>query len=492
MIPADIEQKILRLHFVERWPIGTIARHCAIHHTTVRRVLRDRGLSDKSAQRPRMVDPFLPFIHETFEKYPDLPASRLHAMIAERGYTGSASHFRRVASQLRPRKPAEAFQRLRTLSGEEAQVDWGHFGHQKVGHATRALSAFVMVLSWSRMPFVSFFYDQRMTSFLHGHIAAFEFFGGVPRRLLYDNLKSAVTERRGDAIRYNPTLLDFAAHYRFEPRAVAIRRGNEKGRVERTIRYMRTSFWPARHFKDLDDLNVQAIDWCRKIAGGRPCPEDRTLSVGEAFAEEQPHLLALPGDVFPAEDSLPVRVGKQPYVRFETNDYSIPHDHVRRTLTLQVSPYRLRIIDGDDLIAEHIRSFSRGEQIEDPAHLKALTAWKKKARAGRGIDRLHHAVPSSTTLLEGAAQRGHNLGSAVAALLRLVESWGSEAVESAVLAALSADTLHVGAVRQVLDQRAQAASQPPPLSLHLPDDPRLQQPVVRPHALSGYDLEGDR
>jgi transposase len=147
----------------------------------------------------------------------------------------------------RPRPAAEAYLRLRTLPGEQAQVDWGHFGHLQIGRARRPLMAFVMVLSHSRMVFLRFFLDARMDSFLRGHALAFAAFGGVPRVLLYDNLKSAVLERvdhpRGSAIRFNPTLLALAGHYRFEPRPVAPARGNEKGRVERAIRYIRDSFF---------------------------------------------------------------------------------------------------------------------------------------------------------------------------------------------------------------------------------------------------------
>ena len=490
MIPQEMEERILRLHFIEKWTVGTIASQCGVHHSTVRRVLHARGLPALAAKRPSMIDPFLPFVLDTLKTWPTLPASRLHAMVAERGYAGSPSHFRRLIAQIRPRKPAEAFHRLRTLPGEEAQVDWGHFGNHGVGRATRPLSAFVMVLSWSRMPFVCFYYNQRMGSFLDGHVRAFDFFGGVPRCLLFDNLKSVVLERRADAIRFHPTALSFAAHYRFEPRPVAIRRGNEKGRVERTIRYLRTSFWPARTWTDLADLNQQARTWCHRLAGLRSCPEEHQLSVIAAWRAEQPRLLSLPDDAFPVHDVVNARVGKQPYVRFDTNDYSVPHDRVRRTVTVLATPERVRVVDGDDTIAEHARSYSRGEQIEDPAHLAALTAWKRDARAARGTDRLHHAVPSSATLLEGAARRGHNLGSAVAGLLRLVDTWGAAAVESAVVAALAADALHVAAVRQILGQRAQDAGTPPPLAVSLPDDPRVRDVHVRPHDLASYDMDG--
>ncbi len=491
MIPHDVEERIVRLYFVEKWRVGTIAKQCKVHHSTVQRVLHDQGIQATIKPRPSKVDPFLPFIERTLKEYPSLPASRLHVMVVERGYTGAAGHFRRIVARLRPRKPAEAFQRLRTLAGEEAQVDWGHFGQHAVGRATRPLSAFVMVLSWSRMPFVQFFYDQQMSSFLAGHIEAFAFLGGVPRCLLYDNLKSVVLSRRGDAIQFNETALAFAAHYRYEPRPVAVRRGNEKGRVERTIRYLRTSFWPARTWSNIDDLNAQARTWCLDIAGQRACPEDDTMTVREAWETEKPKLLIRPGDDYAAHERRSVRVGKQPYVRVDTNDYSVPHTRVRRTLTVHTTPTTVRVFDGDTLVADHARSFSRKEQIEEPAHLEGLAQAKRESRKGRGLDRLHHAVPASSELLQGAAKRGHNLGSAVAGLLRLVDTWGAEAVQSAATAALKSDALHVAAVRQILEQRSQDAGLPPPIPITMPDDPRVQDQVVNPHPLSSYDLGAD-
>jgi len=106
--------------------------------------------------------------------------------------------------------------------------------------------AFVMVLSYSRQIFLRFFLNARLESFLRGHLAAFEAWNGCPRVILYDNLRSAVLERHGDAIRFHPTLLEFATHYHYEPRPVAVARGNEKGRVERAIRYVRDNFFAAR------------------------------------------------------------------------------------------------------------------------------------------------------------------------------------------------------------------------------------------------------
>jgi hypothetical protein len=156
-----------------------------------------------------------------------------------------------------------------------------------------------------------------MESFLRGHVGAFAAWGGVPRVLLYDNLKSAVLERRGDAIRFHPTLLTFAGHYRFEPRPVAVARGNEKGRVERAIGYVRGAFFAARGFIDLDDLNAQDDDWCRGLAADRRCPGEPDRTVRAVFAEEAPRLLALPDNPALLLERVAVKVGKTPYVRFD-------------------------------------------------------------------------------------------------------------------------------------------------------------------------------
>jgi len=207
-------------------------------------------------QRPSKIDPFLPFIREMLAKFPTLTASRLYAMVWERGYRGRQSRFRAVVACHRPRPKAEAYLRLRTLPGEQAQCDWAHFGHVTIGRARRPLMAFVMVLSFSRHIFLRFFLDARMENFLRGHLGAFTAWDGIPRVILYDNLRSAVLHRQGEAIQFNPTLLDFAKYHRYDPRPVAVARGNEKGRVEKAIRFVRDAFFAARTFTGLDDLNA--------------------------------------------------------------------------------------------------------------------------------------------------------------------------------------------------------------------------------------------
>ena len=316
-IDRETRTEILRLYHAEKWKIGTIARQLGVHHGTVRRVLRDAEEPRQRKPRRSKLDPFIPFIQQTLKKYPKLPASRLYEMVCGRGYRGSQSHFRRVIAPMRPKPEAEAYLRLKTLPGEQSQVDWAHFGKVRIGRAERPLMAFVMVLSYSRRIFLRFYLGAAMSNFLRGHIDAFEAWQGVPREIWCDNLKSVVIERRGTAVHFNPRYLDFAAHYRFLARPVAIARGNEKGRVERAIRYARDSFFAAREWRDIDDLNAQAEAWCEGIAADRPWPEDRSISVREAFEKERSSLMALPGDRFPVDERVEVVIGKTPYARFD-------------------------------------------------------------------------------------------------------------------------------------------------------------------------------
>lgn len=471
---------ILRYYFAEQWRVGTIARQLHLHHSTVERVIARAGVpKPERTTRPSIIDPYLPFIVQALAQFPDLSAIRLYQMVVERGYPGKPSHFRAHIAQLRPNKLPEAFLRLNTLPGEQAQVDWGHFGEIQIGRAKRPLIAFVMVLSFSRRVFVQFFLNSRMGPFLQGHVNAFTQWQGVPRVLLYDNLKSAVLSRHGQAIQFHPTLLELAAHYRFEPRPVAVARGNEKGRVERAIRYLRSNFFAGRTWTDLADLNDQANTWANHIAMDRPCPQETTATVRQVFDQEQGRLIPLPDNPFPAEETLAVSAGKTPFVRFDLNDYSIPHQYVRRNLLIKANEHQVRIMDEGQLIATHPRHYGKAEQIVQTEHLKALVQHKKHAKNHHGQHRLLAACPQTEILLQQAIARGHPLAATVRLLLQSLENYGPQAFSLAVNHALDSDTPHANAVAQILQCQREQQLKPPPVPLCI-DHPqaRVQMPTA--------------
>lgn len=487
-ILPNVEADILRLYYVEKWKMGTIARQLHVHHEVVRRVLIQSGVP-KAVVCPKvsMIDNYLSFILETLEKYPTLTASRLYEMVCERGYPGSANHFRHLISLYRPKPAAEAYLRLRTLPGEQAQVDWGHFGYLYIGKAKRPLMAFVMVLSYSRKIFLRFYLNAQMANFLRGHVAAFEAFTGIPKVLLYDNLKSATLERVGDAIRFNPELLTFAGHYHYEPRPVAVARGNEKGRVERAIRYIRDHFFAAREFNNLDDLNTQAQLWCDGPAANRPFPEETSLTVKQVFEGEKPSLIPLPDNPYLTHERVEVKIGKTPYARFDLNDYSVPHTEVRRMLTVIAEPHQLSILDSvGKKIATHTRSYDKGKQIEDEQHIKTLIERKSKARQHRGQDRLIQTIPCAKRFLMKAAERQYVLWVIIRNLLNLLDRYGATELELGMSYALAKDVPHPNTVRLYLERQREEKHVLPAFVIPLPDDARVRGQVIRPHALTQY------
>jgi len=487
-VEAQVEHDILRHHLVDGWPTGTIARELGVHHDVVRRVLAQRGMARAATKsvRGRMIDRYLPFVEATLGKYPKLHASRLFQMAKDRGYPGSESHFRRLIASIRPRPAPEPFARLDMPAGEQAQVDWGHFGTLVVGRARRPLHAFVVTLSWSRMVWLQFFHDMERPSFLRGHIDALSFFGGVPRKLLYDNLKSACIEREGRAARFNESLLEMASHYGFEPILAAPRRGNEKGRVERTIRYVRTSFFAAREFRNIDDLNEQAIEWSTGLSASRRWQDDDRTTVGAQFEHERTLLRPLPPTPHEAFERVQARVGRTPFIRFDTNDYSVPCAHVRKTVTVVAEPHRVRIVVGGKVIAEHERSFDRRTTIEDPEHTRELKQVKRRAREGSGMSRLTRSVPAARMMLERAAQRGQNLGSLVSKLLEFLDIYGAEAMEVAVADANTHERVGPSGVRLALETRLRAQRRTPPRPIPIADA-RLRDLSVATVDLSIYD-----
>jgi transposase len=487
-ISKETESEILRLFYVEKWKRGTIARQLNIHHGVVERVLLQNGISsDRLQVRTAMIDSYLPFIRTVLEKYPNLTASRLHEMVRERGYPGAADHFRHMLSRHRAKPAAEAYLRLRTLPGEQGQVDWAYFGKVTIGNAERPLFGFVIVLSWSRQIFLKFYTGMVTANFLQGHVDAFEAWNGVPREILYDNLKSAVLERVGDAIRFNPRLLELASHYRYAPKPVAVARGNQKGRVERAIQYIRHSFFAARKWDGLDDLNNQATQWCEDVAGGRWCAEDRQMKVREAYEQEKSSLMRLPDNPFTPYEVIVVSVGKTPYVRCDLNDYSVPHEYVQRKLTVLADSQCIRIVDGVTEVARHKRCFEKRRQIETAEHVARLVEQKKKAKKGSGLSLLFSTAPSAKQMFNMAAERGYAIGSLTSKLLTQLDLYGPVELEEAIKEVVKAGACHCSDVTQELERRRRKKGLLSPVAIQLPDDQRLHDFVVIPHSLATYD-----
>ena len=207
----------------------------------------------------------------------------------------------------------------------------------------------------------------------------------------------------------------------------------------------------------------------------------------EAFHAEQANLLALPEREYALAERLAVTVGKTPYVRFDLNDYSVPHTHVRRSLSVLADEHRVRILDGAQELASHARSWDRGQQIERPVHIESLVDHKRAARAHRACDRLAQAAPASALFLQRAAERGDGLRATTSALTGLLDRYGARALQAALAEALQRGVPHPNAVRLALERAREAAGTPPPVALVLPEHVARRDAPVRAHDLASYD-----
>jgi transposase len=487
MISIELKAKIRRLYYAEHWKVGTIASQLGLHPDTVRATIETERFNNRRAPRACATDPYIELIKETLDSYPRLRATRIYQMLVDRGYKGSVVQLRRAVATLRPSR-REAFNRLRTLPGEQAQADWACFGQVTIGRAKRRLSCFVVTLSYSRALWLEFFFDQTLENFLLGHVHAFEDWGGVARTILYDNLRSVVVERYGDAIHFNQKLLELSAHYHFAARPCRPARGNEKGRIERAIQYIRHSFFAGRSFTTLSDFNNQALAWRNQVAYQRPWPADDSRTVVDALQEEKPLLLPLPVHSFNADLVRPVRSDKTIYIRFDLNDYSIPPECVRRPLTLVASPMTVRLLDGSAEVACHRRSYDRHQQIQDPAHIEALIREKRKALSSTAHGRLAVAIPNIGDFLDAAFRAGESIHRLTTRLLLLLDEWGEAQLHAAVSEALQRQTPRLSSVAYILGRHGRNR----PLSpVDLSRRPDLAQVSVPSHRPEVYDELSD-
>lgn len=462
-----------------------MARRFGVHHGTVRRALRDDPPGEPKAL-PSGLDPFKPYIVKRLTELPELTSVRLLAELKERGYQRGLTVLRDYVAKVRAPRARKAYLRVEPEPGEQAQVDWGSFGHLRVGGTQRPLSVFSMVLSWSRALYIDFSLDQQMETFLRMHLGALEAFGGVPRKILYDNLKSVVLHHVGSVVQFNPRFLAFAGHYLFSPVAAPVRYPEAKGRVEASIKYIRHSFFYGRAFRSLEDLRQQARAWCDRTANERIHATTRQRP-SERLLVERTRLRALPPHAFDTDLVLPLIVSKEARVRLDTNTYSVPPEHVGKTVHLRADDTTVRVICDGVEIASHTRSYDRRRAVEDPAHIEKLIERKGGASSAKRRERLETLSPESRLYLQEVARRKIRLDHEVVKLWRLIDLYGQADVLSALAQALAKRSIGARYVRALCDQARFARGQAePPLPI-VTGNPVADDLTVEPHPMETYD-----
>jgi transposase len=438
----------------------------------------------KPRPRSSKLDPFKPEIVRMLERYP-YSATQVFQRLGEQGFDGGYSIVKAYVRTVRPRqKPA--FLTLAFAPGECAQVDWGAFGAVPVGQTSRRLSFFVMVLCYSRMMYVEFTVSQTMEHFLACHQHAFEFFGGIPQKVMVDNLKSAVLKRAlGEAPVLHPKYLDFATHNGFTITPCNVGKGNEKGRVENGVGYVKKNFLAGLEIPDFSALNPAARQWLDTVANVRLHGETRDKPA-QLWHKERASLRPLPLHPFDIATVSQVRASRQFRITLETNRYSVPAHYAGQALTLKTSPDRLCLYHGDTLIARHLRRYDRFQDIEDPDHPKPLLAQRKKARDHQLFKRFLALSPRAEAYYLQLEARRLTPHHHVRKIVALSDIYAPEAVARAMEDAFTYEAFSAEYIANLLEQRARFT--PEASALHLTRREDLLEVRLEPPDLSIYHI----
>ncbi len=411
-------------------------------------------------------------------------AQQIFQRLGEAGYEGGLTIVKDYVHGIRPRRQP-AFLKLDFAPGECAQVDWGSCGTVRVGNTTRRLSFFVMVLCYCRRMYLEFTVSQEMEFFLACHENAFAALGGVPQRLMVDNLKSAVLKRLvGAAPVFNPKYLDFSRHWGFEITACNVASGWEKGRVENAVGFVKKNFLAGSEFIDFSAVQPAAQLWVDTVADVRVHGATQRRPI-DMFEEEHPHLKRLNPAGFDLARVRLASVNKQFRVALDSNTYSVPSRHVGQRLTLKAYADRVCIYAHDQLVARHERSMQRHLDIERPEHAQQLLMQRQSAREQRLLVHFLALSPRAQAYREGLEAKRVNARVHLRQILALADLHGQEAVARAMDDGLELQAFSAEYIAHILAARRRVG--PEPAALQLTRGADLLELDIPPPDLSIYD-----
>ena len=484
MIDYETFCKIRDCHDRQGLTIPQTARTLGLDPRTVAKwVARSRFEPRRSRPRPSVLDTFKPRITRLLDSHP-FSAQQIFQRLREEGYRGGITILRDYVRRIRqPKLPV--YLKLHFAPGECAQVDWGVFGTVTIGNTRRRLSFFVIVLAYSRLMYVEFTVSQTMEHFLACHEHAFKAFGGVPAKIMVDNLKSAVLQRlAGVAPVFNPRYVDFARHYGFAIAPCNVARANEKGRVESGVGYVKKNFLRGLELTKFSAIQAAAHVWLDTIANVRIHGETHQRPV-DLFAQERPHLLPLNQHRYDVARPATTIASSQFRITLDTNRYSVPYAFAHRRLTVKAYPDRICIYFDTELIARHKRSYSRHQDIEDPEHAKGLLTQRVRAREQRLMLRFLALSPDAQAYWEGLEQKRFNARQHVRKILALSEIYPLDAVARAISDGLAFQAFSAEYIANILESRARTLPEPGPLQLTRRAD--LLDIDIPPPDLNVYD-----
>lgn len=458
MIDYETYVRIKNYYEQEGLNYSQIAQCMALDHRTVAKWANQKHYQPrKSPQRASKLDPYKNDIVRMLEKHP-FSAMQILIRISQDGYDGGYSILKEYVRKVRPKK-TKAFLKLCFAPGECAQVDWGSYGSVAVGGTHRRLSFFVMVLCHSRMMYVAFTVSQTMEHFLACHQDAFQFFGAVPQKVMVDNLKSAVLQRIvGQAPVFNPRYLDFAHHHGFTIVPCAVGKGNEKGRVESGVGYVKKNLLSGLDIADFKVIKPIADHWLDTVANVRIHGETGKRPI-DMFQQEKGALLPLPLQPYDVAVIKQVRASRQFRITVDANHYSVPAQLAGVNLTVKQYPDRICIYHEDNLVARHARCYDRKKDFEHPDHPKALLAQRQKAKDQKIFMRFLALSDKAQDYYRQLVDRRMNPAHHIRQIVALSEIYTPEQVQRAIDDAFAFKAFSCEYIANLLEQRSRPSKE---------------------------------
>jgi transposase len=436
MLAPELQAEILSLHFGKKLGTKKISKLLRVNRKTVKAIIAARAVSlhGDSRMRGSLIDPYKDEVIEFLIKTPEITAKTIFTRIREKGFDGGYTVVRKWVRGRRVdvKRPREAFLSLEFAPGECAQVDWGEFGD--VFNDGIKIHCFLMVLCHSRLLYIEFTRSEKFEEFIRCHENAFKFFGNlVPQECWYDNLRSAVVDRMGRLIRFNSRFMAYMGHHGIKPHACNPARGNEKGRVEDGVKYVRSSFWAGRKFLNFEDLCEQSRAWLNETANKREHRSTRKVPILYFEAEEKKQLRPMNPYLYDTEEVFSRVVPPNFYILYDTNKYSVPWTLVGMNVTIRISDQRIKIFYNEKFVTTHDRTYKKHQIVTNQAHLKGLLERKPGATRSdwqlSAIKSMGEDIRRYVDLLRSGSR---SLRYEVSKLLALVTVYGEENVNEAV------------------------------------------------------------
>lgn len=488
MIDYETFCRIRHLHDQKGLTAPQIAQELKLDERTVDKwILQPRYLPRQCPKRSSKLDSFKGQIVAMLERYP-YTSQQIFQQLLQQGYDGGYSILKDFVRKVRPpRKPA--FLMLEFAPAQCAQIDWGQFGWVQVGSTRRRLSFFVMVLCYSRLMYLEFTLSETMEQFLTCHRHALEFFGGSVAKVMLDNLKVGVVRHpSGEKAIFNPRYLDFAAHHGFEPVACSVGKGNEKGRVENGVGYVKKNLLAGLDISSFEAIQAEGRQWLDQTANIRIHGETHRKPI-DLFQEEKPLLKPLPSIPYDCAVIRPVSANRCCRINFESNRYSVPPLYASQKLTLKIQPAQLSIFHNEKLIATHLRCYDRRQNLTNPDHLKDLLAQRKKARDQTLLLAFLNLCPQADLFLRKLQDKRLNAPHHIQKILALSEIYGPDKLARAIEDAITFEAFGCDYIANILLQRERAAD--PPGALHLTRRQDLLDLDIPPADLTPYENKQD-